>query len=449
MPHRHSELLSSIDRRLWRDLGFSDPEPALLRFLPMLVVAWADGKLGTSEGNLIRDRARTLPAHLREWVTQRLEFPPGPYFRCQVSHLLAFMADTWSEDQEHDGCRDWTETGERWATELIADQGLFRRLFGGVHQERADLASLNKAMNEHGIYVSDRIWALARGAHAEAHPRRVAVTSVHGEGVHQGLGLAFAGEGEHLAVGTMLALSRDEDLDEGVVQALLARSRHLRENERWVLLGTEFFAAARPLTDIQRAALAAEMKQSCGCSFEECSFAELSYLEDALALDARWVSWVAGKVEELRIDRDEVIRAQVPGTFYAPRAKVKAQVAQNLVAGPPGLGFRVLELETPGNTLRLATPALTAEPATKEAVQWVSRFLPAMCDPWTQFVLDLEGPRWVAEVLPDMAVSPSATFEPLLPNRALLVPPWVWFRAAESLGVRFFAGRRKQTPAAR
>ncbi len=445
MPHSHSELLSSIDRRLWRDLGFSDPEPTLLRFLPMLVVAWADGKLGAAEGNLIRDRARSLPAHLRDWVGQRLEFPPGPYFRCQVSHLLAFMANTWSEDQEREGCRDWTETGERWANELIADQGLFRRLFGDLQREKADLASLNDAMNEHGIYVSDRIWALARGAHAEALPKRVVVTHNESEAVHQGLGLAFCGEGEHLAVGTMLALARDEDLDERAIAALLARSRHLRENERWVLLGTEFIGAARPLTELQRDALSAQMKTQCGCAFEECSFAELAYLEDALAQDARWVSWVAGQVEELRVDRDEVVRAQVPGTFYAPRSKVKAQVAQALVAGPPGLGFRVLELDTPGATLRLASPALVAEPATKEAVQWIARFLPAMCDPWTQLVLDLEGPRWVAEVLPEMATSPSATFEPLLPHRALLVPPWVWFRTAEAMGVRFFTGRRKQT----
>jgi hypothetical protein len=49
----------------------------------------------------------------------------------------------------------------------------------------------------------------------------------------------------------------------------------------------------------------------------------------------------------------------------------------------------------------------------------------------------------VAEVLPEMASRPSPTFEPLLPGRALLVPPWVWFRTADALGVRFFAARRK------
>ena len=119
-------------------------------------------------------------------------------------------------------------------------------------------------------------------------------------------------------------------------------------------------------------------------------------------------------------------------------------MAQALVTGPPGLGFRILEIETPGATLRLATPAIEREPATRETVQWISRFLPAMCDPWTQLVLDVDGPRWVAEVLPEMAKAASQTREPLMPGRALLVPPWVWFRAAEALGVRFFAGPRKQ-----
>lgn len=442
MSHRQSELLASIDRRLWRDLGFADPEPTVLRFLPMLVIAWADGKLGGAEGNLIRDRARTLPPHLREWLDERLKYPPGPYFRCQVSHLLAFMANTWG-DQERDGCRDWTETGNRWATELIQDQGIFRRLFGGLTREKADLESLNDAMNEHGIYVSDRIWALARGAHAEADPTRVVHCEQDGDQVNQALGISFKGEGHHLAVGTMLALARDEDLDQHAVTDLLARSRHLREPERWVLLGEQFFRAARPLTDLQRQSLSTSMRKSCGCAFEECSFAELNYLEDALATDARWVSWVAGQVEELRVDRDEMVRAQAPGTFYAPRPKVKAQVAQQLVPGPPGLGFRLLEIEAAGATLRLATPALTVDPAPKDAVQWISRFLPAMIDPWTQFVLDLDGPRWVAEVLPEMASRPAPTFEALLPGRALLVPPWVWFRTADALGVRFFAARRK------
>lgn len=442
MSHRQSELLASIDRRLWRDLGLQDPEPSLLRFLPMLVVAWADGRLGAEEDNLIRDRARTLPPHLREWIDQRLKFPPGPYFRCQVSHLLAFMANTWS-DQERDGCHDWTETGERWAEELIQDQGLLRRIFGGLKRERADLHELNGAMNEHEIYVSDRIWALARGAHADADPERIVFCHQEADQVNQALGVAFRGEGQHLAVGTMLALARDEDLDVHTIESMLARSRHLRENERWVQLGEEFFRSGRPLTDMQREALAEGMRERCGCAFEACTFAELAYLEDALAVDARWTSWVAGSVEELRVDREEVVRAQVPGTFSGARAKTKAAVSQSLVPGPPGLGFRVLEVQAGASTLRLATPALLLDPVPKEAAQWISRFLPAMCDPWTQMVLDLDGPRWVAEVLPEMATAPSSVREALLPGRAILVPPWVWFRTSEALGVRFFAGRRK------
>jgi hypothetical protein len=137
----------------------------------------------------------------------------------------------------------------------------------------------------------------------------------------------------------------------------------------------------------------------------------------------------------------------MPGTFHAPRNKVKAQLMQTVVPGPKGLGFRVLELTHGDDVLRLASPVLLVEPPPKEAVDWISRFLPAMCDPWTQLALDLDGPRWIAEVLPDMASLPSTRREALLPGRALLVPPWVWFRAADSLGVRFFAGRRKVSAA--
>ncbi len=442
MSHRHSELLASLDRRLWRDLGLADPEPALLRFLPMVVVAWSDGKLGVSEANLIRDRARSLPEIPREWVNQRLRVPPGPYFRCQVSHLLAFMANTWS-GTEGDGCQDWSETGERWARELIADQGIFRRMFGGLEREKAELSTLNAAMHEHGIFVSDRIWSLARGAHAEADPTRIAYCKKDADQVNQVLGLSFMGEGEHLAVGTMNALARDEDLNPHRVAELLRQSAHLREGERWVLLGEEFVNSGRPLTQLQRAELKRAMEMASGCAFEECSFAELSYLEDALAVDARWMSWVAGRVEELRVDHGSVVRQQVPGTFQAPRAKVKAQMMQTLVPGPKGMGFRVLELFFGDEVLRLASPVLQTEPPPQEAAEWIARFLPAMCDPWTQLVLDLDGPRWVAEVLPEMADAASSRPEPLLPGRALLVPPWVWFRAADALGVRFFAGRRK------
>lgn len=441
VSHRPTEILASIDRRLWRDLGFIDPEPAILRFLPMIVVAWSDGRASSGECNTIRDHARDLAPHLRAWVDERLQFPPGPYFRCQVSHLLAFMVNTWSGSEKAGG-PDWAETSSLWATEIIRGQGFFRRLVGGVQKEQAELHAMEDAM-EHDIFVSDRIWALARGAHAEADPRRVVRCESDDEQVNQALGIAFEGESERLAVGTMLALARDEDLDQKQVAALLERSRHLRENERWVLLGEEFFRSARPLTVLQRESLTEAMTEECGCAFEECSFAELAYLEDALATDARWTSWIAGRVEELRIDREHIERRQVPGTFVAERASLKANVAQSLVAGPPGLGFRILHIESGGSSLRLATPAITQEPATPECVQWISRFLPAMIDPWTQLVLDEDGPRWVAEVLPEMASAPSRGLEALLPGRSLLVPPWVWFRAAEALGVRFFAARRK------
>jgi hypothetical protein len=443
---RRSDLLAAIDRRLWRDLGFADPEPAILPFLPMLVVAWADGTVSTDEADTIRERAAVLPIELREWVEDRLRYPPGPYFRYQVAHLLSFLVCVWHRE-EPGGAKSWTQCGQEWADDLIQEAGWIRRLFGGLNKEIRDLGALRRTIDEGHILASDRIWALARGAHAEAEPHRaVAVLPDHDQ-VAQALGIVLNKRIERLAVGTFATLVRDDDLDEEKVRALLARTQHLREPERWILLAQEVNARGRPLTKRQIEELRASFEQAIGGAFEECEFAELAYLEDALAVDARWMSWVPGRIEELHIDREIVVRNQAPGTFSVPRAKVHANVAQQVVAGPPGLGFRVLVIEGEGQVLRLASPVILHEPATRETVAWIARFLPEMCDPHTQLVLDEEGPRWVAEVHPQLPSRPSATPEPLLPGRSLLVPPWIWFRAAGALGVRFFAGKRRMAPA--
>ncbi|MFZ5481929.1 MAG: hypothetical protein ACOZNI_34535 [Myxococcota bacterium] len=452
MPHRQrrSELLAAIDRRLWRDLGFADPEPDVLPFLPMLVVAWADGRCGEAEGETIRERAQALPKHLQAWVAERLRHPPGPYFRYQVGHLLCFMQCVWQHKEPH-GDRDWAEEAQEWADDLIHEAGWLKRLFGGLSAEMRDLEALRAAMGEEHILPSDRIWALARGAHAEAEPRRAVTCIQDHDQAGQAVGIVLSGADERVAVGTYTAIVREDDLDSGRVEALLHRSQHLHEPERWILLAEEVALRGRPFTRRQLDELREALEREMGGPFEEVGLAELAYLEDALAVDARWMSWVPGRIEELRIDRDEVLRTQAPGTFRAPRARVVAHVAQQLVAGPPGLGFRILSMEADGQRLRLASPVILQEPATRETVAWIARFLPSMCDPHTQLVLDEEGPRWVAEVHTAMPERPAVVPEPLLDGRSLLVPPWVWFRAAGALGVRFFAGKRRhvetRTPA--
>jgi hypothetical protein len=433
-PHR-SDHLAAIDRHLWRDLGFTDPEPQILRFLPMLVVAWADGRLSDGERDHIRDRARGLAPHLRKWLDERLQFPPGPYFRYQVTHLLTFMLTVWTPPEGSEST--WAEMGTEWADELIQEGGWLRRLFGGVAAEARDLTAIRDAMHEGRIPVPDQIWALARGAHAEGTPRRaVAILPDHKQD-HQALGIVIEAEDEtRFAVGAYVTLARDEDLDPARVERILANTRHIRDVERWVMLTEEVHAGPRPITERQKEELANLLSAEVGGPFSEIPFAELCYLEDALALDARWVSWVAGYLEELRIDRDEVRRPQTPGTFYAPREKVRAHVSRELIAGPEGLAFRVLNLEATGESLRLALPVLQREPASKDAIAWIARFLGPMCDPYTQLVLDQDGPRWVAEVWPQMAREPSPVFEPLLPGRSLVVPPWVWYRACDAMGLR-------------
>lgn len=408
----------------------------------MLVVAWADGAVGGNEAEKVRDRAEGLPKHLQEWVEDRLRFPPGPYFRYQVAHLMSFLQCVWHRE-EQGTTRAWAECGQEWADDLIQGAGWLRRLFGGLQAEIRDLEALRKVVEDAHIPTSDRIWALTRGTHAEAEPVRAFAVLPDGEQVVQARGVRLEADGERLALGTFTTLARDEDLDEEKVRSILARTRHLREPERWIVLAQEVNTRGRALTRRQTDELTELFEEAIGGEFEQCEYAELAYLEDALAVDARWMSWVPGRVEELSIDREEIRRTQAPGTFRCSRAKAQANVAQQLVAGPPGLGFRVLHIEGEGRALRLASPVLLHEPAPPEAVQWIARFLPEMCDPHIQLVLDEEGPRWVAEVHPQLPNKPATTPEPLLPGRSLLVPPWIWFRAAGALGVRFFAGKRK------
>lgn len=442
MPSDRPSLLAAIDRRLWRDLGFADPEPAILRFLPMLVVAWSDGKVSDSERERVQSRAAELPEHLRAWVDDRLRYPPGPYFRYQVAHLLAFLATVWPTDA------DWAEEADAWADELIQGAGWLRRLFGGVQKEREELSHLRDCLECDELQASERIWALARGAHAEFEPRHTSVVLAgDGDGV-QGLAITLDGARERVAVGSRLVLRRDEDLDPGRVGAHLLQSSHLREPERWIVLAEEVNNRGQAVGGRQAQELDAALAAAVGHAVEIIPYAELAYLEDALAVDARWMSWVPGKVEALRVDREGVERAVAPGTFRCSRAGLKASVEQHVVPGPPGLGFRVLQLEGEGQLLRLASPVLLREPATHDAVAWIARFLPAMCDPRTQLVLDEEGPSWIVEVRPEPPEGGASAPEPLAAGRALVVPPWVWFRAAGALGVRFFAGRRRPAAAA-
>ena len=137
----------------------------------MLVVAWADGAVGTDEAETVRDRAGQLSPELRAWVEDRLEFPPGPYFRYQVAHLMSFMVCVWHRE-ERGKAKNWAEAGQEWADDLIQEAGWLRRVLGGLNAEIRDLEALRRVLDEKHIPTSDRLWALARGAHAEAEPHR-------------------------------------------------------------------------------------------------------------------------------------------------------------------------------------------------------------------------------------------------------------------------------------
>lgn len=445
MPQSHarSDLLAAIHRRLWRDLGFSEPQPALLPLLPSLLVGWADGQLGEREASRIRSHAEGLSEDLRRWLDKRLKLPPGPYFRYQVLHLLTFMVTTW-RNTDAEG-HPWVTDGEAWAQELIREQGWVRRLLGRVTAEREELEALHDALHEHEIFACDRIWALARGTHAEGEPQHAAI--VHEDhGQHAcAHAVVLDGADERVAVGTFGVLVDDEEIGREVIARTLELTRHLHEVERWAAIGELLQSRGRPLTSRQVHELRTAMEERIGCPFEEVDATELGYLEDALASDARWMSWVPGKLAELVITRQRVYRASAPGTFDAPREDIDAHVAQTNLQGPPGLAFRTLVIESGEQTLRLSAPVITAEPLSEEALDWLARLLPATCDPRQQLLLDEGGDaglHWVADVHSSMPDTPSSAREPLPAGRSLLVPPWIWFRAANALGQRYFSGRR-------
>ena len=439
-----------MSRRLWRDLGFVEPQPAILPFLPSLVVAWADDAVGARENERILSHCARLPKELRTWVEERLAKPPGPYFRYQVLHLLAFLICAWKNESGACGSTaDWAERGEAWARELLQAQGWMRRVFGGVSAEREELEALHDVLQAHDLMTTDRIWSLARGAHAEGQPRHVVVVHEDHDQHAYGMAVVLEGADERIAVGCFGSIVPAEDLGEDEVRATLARTQHLHEAERWAAIAEILRARGRDLTSHQLLALRDALEAQLGCPFEEVEATELSYLEDALAADARWMSWIPGKVEELCIDRGRVFRGSAPGTFNATRDDVTANVAKSTLRGVGGVDFRLLEMSAGGRLLRLACPVITVEPPTPEGIALLARLLPAVCDPCQQLVLVEDeggGTHWVAEVHSALPNVPCATVEPLPPGRSLLVPPWVWHRAARALGLQFFSGRRKVTP---
>ncbi len=436
-------LLAAIDRRLWKDLGFREPEPCVLPFLPMLCVAWSDGKLGPQEAERIRAHMGDLDDGPRAWLESRLSQPPGPYFRYQVAHLIAFLRSVWPQSGEGPDC--WTDEARDWAEEIIEERGWFRRILGGLRAEDRTRKELLGLIDQGGILPTERIWALTRGIRADGEPQRVVAVVEEGEEFTQVMGISLVApeSGESLAVAAVVRIVRDEDLAEADVARVLARSRHLPEAERWIGLAELIFARGRPLTERQRAEILARAADQ-GPRLVEIPFAELAYLEDHLARDARWTSWVPGSLDELHVDREGVRRDEAPGTFAASRAEVQVMLRPTPVPGPAGLAFAVLAIEATGRSLHLATPMLTQEPATAEAIAWIARFLPATIDPFTQLVLDEVSGEWVAEVHSHAPSRSSRIAEPLPEGRALVVPPWIWYRACWSLGLRPDLGRRRE-----
>jgi hypothetical protein len=441
-----ADRLAAIHRRLWRDLGFAEPEPAVLPLLPSLLVGWADGRLGDRERARIEAHATGMPEALAAWLRERLDHPPGPYFRYQVLHLLTFMVTAWRAS-DADGHK-WAMEGEAWAEEILREQGWVRRLLGRASAEREELEALHDALHDHEIFACDRIWALARGAHAEGEPVHTALFDEDGANV-RAVVLQCADERMAVAAFSSPAVTT---LDPAALAEVLARTSHLHETERWAAVAE---LLERPASARASEALRARLEEALGFDVEEVDGAELRYLEDALAADARWMEWRRGPVEELLVTRERVVRRVGPGHFDGERAAVESDVGQQLVPAVPGLAFRTLTLRAPAparsavvdegdlevdagepgseQVLRLATPVLTTTPVTPKAVAWLARVLPRTVDPSRPLVLD--GERGVDR--------PGTADDILQAHEYLIVEPWAWSRVACALGAWFFTGRRK------
>jgi hypothetical protein len=442
-----ADRLAAIHRRLWRDLGFAEPEPAVLPLLPSLLVGWADGRLGERERARIEAHAGGMPEALAGWLHERLDHPPGPYFRYQVLHLLTFMVTAWRAT-DADGHK-WALEGEAWAEEILREQGWLRRLLGRASAEREELEALHDALHDHEIFACDRIWALARGAHAEGEP--VHTSLFDDDGAHARAVVLQCADAR-IAVAAFAGPAVPV-VDTAALAEVLARTSHLHETERWAAVAG---LLERPASARATEALRARLEQALGFDVEEVDGAELRYLEDALAADARWMEWRRGPVEELLVTRERVVRRVGPGHFDGERGEVEGDVGQQLVSMLPGLAFRTLTLRAPSarvhtpevdvteratgdvpegeeQVLRLATPVLTTTPVSGETLAWLARALPVMMDPARPLVLDAS--RGTDRV--------GTADDTLSSDEFLIVEPWVWSRAACAMGAWFFTGRRK------
>ena len=476
-----------LERRIAELIGLPAIENDLLRFLAMVVVAWADGVIQHSELEAIREEARAskLRGDLRDHVEGLLARSPGPYLEHRVINLIKLAQGDMLPDEAKRFSRELARCAEAVDHK---SWNILRRLFDGQSKTTEGIRRMRDALAERfepatadvleRVMTAPRIvkphgkksGALSLPAGPAIVPKLVTAMHLDGEYFTQVRALAFPAIKGHpaAAIACIEPFHFGAGLDEKRVTAVFRDLADRPEIERWVQLHRLTSSLGKPPGVPLVADLQARVAERVEGPLHTVSLAEMSDLEDTLALHHGWAGWVSGTFRELVVDATEVRREVPPGNFTCPRDSLKkARVLSQPIEHVSGLWFRVLELESDiGERLAVATPhPEPGKPVTEDFVRWLCHFLPLLQDPLSTplFGYDLQKEKVVRPPQPDWmpdapehehpaptaggatwrmalrsgfpAESADLPPEPLPVGTALVVTPWLWLRVAWALGV--------------
>ena len=444
-------MREAVIERLCRDIGLPPGAEAAIPMLPAVLLAWSDGRVDDKEVVAIKERAEAtgLPDTVLAAVYHLLEKHPGPYFQHRTLHLLNAMRD-----------RVPAEEREKWAHELedVAESvaqagGIFARLFGLHPREKEDLSRLADALERaHPAEIDEwldrlvtvsalRVAGLPALAAEGATVHKTVKCEMGHDGPIQALAVHVEVPGwEPLVVACIETFATGTELGAQEIAEILAHTAHRPMIERWIALRQAIATVSRPLGAEERKHLLDAVAKETKSHVHEATLPEMADLEDQLARGVGWMTWLAGKVPELRVDRTRVKRTLAPGTADIARKGMKVELVRTEKRPVEGIAFPVLEIRgADGQSLRLATPEIASGPPSPAACTWIGRFLPVMRDPRSVVLLDdgEDRPHWTIEMHSAMLDEEPAkpVREPLPPGRALVTPPWTWIRVCWALGV--------------
>ena len=466
--------LPPLRKRLAQLVGITDPGEAGLRFLAMVMVAWADGRVLAGELEAIRREAARaeLSPKVRAQVEAFLAAPPGPYFEHRVITMLRLAARELPPAAVQALAQDLKRCVQ------AVDHTRFpylRRLFDGLSPTTQGVEHVREALAE--PLPADVEGVLARvvlGDARAAKGPRVApqqLTAMHPESetFTQARALVFPAEGGAAAatIACIESFAFGSDLPEEAVRAVFTDLAARPEIERWA----ELYALVGSLAPAPTAQVVEGLTTQLGPHVKGAlhlvSMRQMSDLEDQLARHHGWVGWMEGSYPELLVDAEEVRRDVPPGNFACPRsALLPPRIVRQRISHVSGLIFRVLELESDiGERLALAAPQPEpGAPPTADFIRWLCHFLPLIQDPLSTPLFGYDPGAARAEVLPSWIPPTPAGEEhpaptaresiwkmdlrsgfpddpsdlppdPLPAGTALVVTPWVWLRLAWALGV--------------